>query len=72
MAPLGMNEGTTTVLEVGYNKLTNSCSAEDPAKRTFLSAPPHALIMPAMPEACFDCNSFYIVFITHCLQIREV
>jgi hypothetical protein len=33
MAPLEMNEGTTTVLGVGYNKLTNSCSAKDPAKR---------------------------------------
>jgi hypothetical protein len=34
MAPLEMNEGTTTVLGVGHNKETNSCSAEDPAKRT--------------------------------------
>jgi hypothetical protein len=33
MAPLEMNEGTTTVLGVGKNKLINSCSAEEPAKR---------------------------------------
>jgi hypothetical protein len=36
MVPLEMNEGTTTVLGVGNNKLTNSCIAEDPAKRPFM------------------------------------
>jgi hypothetical protein len=37
MAPLEMNEGTT--LGVGHNKLNNSFSVEDPAKRslTFLT-----------------------------------
>jgi hypothetical protein len=33
MAALEVNEGTTTVLGVGHNKLTNSCGAEEPAKR---------------------------------------
>jgi hypothetical protein len=55
MAPLEMNEGTTTVLGVGHNKLTNSCSAEDPAKRplTFLTFTTCEVLLPVHQSKSF-------------------